>query len=87
MELPGPHPGADPIPPPQTTPNKGAQAVLLRSLPSLGLKPGAVGVVVHVSNQGESYEVEFMNRHGGTIGVATVDARDVRLAPDASAQH
>jgi hypothetical protein len=64
-----------------------AQAALLRSLPSLGLKPGDVGVVVHVYNQGEAYEVEFMNPDGSTLGVATVDARDVRLAPGASAQN
>ncbi|WP_041790842.1 DUF4926 domain-containing protein [Rhodoferax ferrireducens] len=54
-----------------------AQVVLKRPLPSLGLKPGAVGIVVHVHTAFEGYEVEFLRWDGQTIGVETVEDRDL----------
>ena len=60
--------------------NEHTQVVLKRPMPSLGLEPGDVGVVVHVHGQGESYEVEFLSLDGNTIGVETVEASDLRQA-------
>lgn len=60
--------------------NEHTQVVLRRPMPSLGLEPGDVGVVVHVHGQGEAYEVEFLRPDGNTIGVETVDACDLRQA-------
>ena len=56
------------------------QVVLKRPLPSLGLEPGDVGVVVHVHARGEAYEVEFFGLDGNTIDVSTVEAVDLRKA-------
>lgn len=56
------------------------QVALTRALPSLGLEPGAVGVVVHAYGNGSAYEVEFLSLDGTTIGVATVAAVDLRLS-------
>lgn len=49
------------------------------ALPSLSLEVGAVGVVVHVHRSGQAYEVEFMDEGGRTVGVATVDATNLRV--------
>jgi hypothetical protein len=54
------------------------QVVLKRPLPTLGLEPGAIGVVVHTFRTGAAYEVEFLALDGNTIGVATVAAADLR---------
>lgn len=57
-----------------------AQVVLKRPLPSLGLEPGAVGVIVHIYGEGAAYEVEFLSLDGSTICVSTVEADDLRQA-------
>jgi hypothetical protein len=57
-----------------------SQVVLKKPLPSLGLEPGDVGVVVHVYGQGSAYEVEFLTIDGHTIGLETVGADDLRQA-------
>lgn len=54
------------------------QVVLKSPLPRLGLEPGDVGVVVHTYENGAAYEVEFVSSDGNTIGVATVEAADLR---------
>lgn len=60
------------------------QVILKKPLPTLGLVPGDVGVVVHVYAQGSAYEVEFLTMDGHTIGLATVDDVDVApVSPDA----
>lgn len=56
------------------------QVVLKCPLPSIGLEPGDVGVVVHAYEKGAAYEVEFLSLDGHTIGVATVEAIDLRQA-------
>lgn len=58
--------------------DENTQVVLKRPLPSIGLEPGDVGVVVHTYGEGVAYEVEFLSLNGHTIGVATVDATDLR---------
>lgn len=55
-----------------------SQVLLTCALPALGLEPGDVGVVVHVHGQGAAYEVEFMSLDGRTIGVETLEARQLR---------
>jgi hypothetical protein len=50
------------------------QVVLKRSLPSLRLPACTFGVIVHVYENGEAYEVEFFSLEGATLGVATVKA-------------
>ena len=56
------------------------QVVLKSPLPTLGLEPGDVGVVVHTYGEGAAYEVEFLSLDGNTVGVATVEAADLRRA-------
>jgi len=54
-----------------------AQVTLKRALPSLGLEPGALGIVVHVHTDFDAYEVDFLSWDGQTVGVETVEARDL----------
>lgn len=64
-----------------------SQVVLTKPLPSLGLEPGGVGVVVHVYGQGTAYEVEFLTLDGRTVGVETVVAGDLRQAHGDAVVH
>ena len=57
-----------------------SQVVLKKPLPSLGLEPGDVGVVISVYERGSAYEVEFLTVDGHTIGLQTIDAKDLRPA-------
>ena len=41
--------------------------VLTEDVPEEGLTAGDVGTVVHIHNNGEGYEVEFMTLTGQTI--------------------
>ena len=52
--------------------------VLTEDVPDEGLTAGDVGTVVHIHNQGEGYEVEFVTLAGHTIAVASLLARQVR---------
>jgi len=63
------------------------QVVLKRPLPSLGLEPGDVGIVVHAYGNGEAYEVEFLSLDGNTIGVSTVEAAGLRQASGRAVLH
>lgn len=54
--------------------------VLVHDLPERRLKAGDVGTVVHVYPGGAAFEVEFVALDGHTLGVETLEARDVRLA-------
>jgi len=63
------------------------QVVRVSPLPALGLEPGDVGVVVHVHGQGVSYEVEFMSLDGRTIGVETLEARQLRPVSASAVPH
>lgn len=51
---------------------------LLIDLPALGLRRGDVGTIVHIYGSGTSYEVEFINAKGDTVGVETLTAVQVR---------
>ena len=45
-----------------------------------GLKPGDVGTIVCVYNDGEAFEVEFLESSGHTVAIATVLSSQARLA-------
>ncbi len=52
--------------------------VLTEDVPEEGLTAGDVGTVVHIHNQGEGYEVEFVTLAGQTIAVASLLSNQVR---------
>tara|TARA_Y100000588_G_scaffold349236_1_gene399470 strand:- start:615 stop:851 length:237 start_codon:yes stop_codon:yes gene_type:complete len=52
--------------------------VLLRSIEEKGLQLGDVGTVVHCYEDGQAYEVEFIDGDGETLAVLTLDASDIR---------
>ena len=52
--------------------------VLTEDVPEEGLTAGDVGTVVHIHNNGQGYEVEFMTLTGQTIAVASLLAPQVR---------
>lgn len=54
------------------------RVVLKAALPLYGLEPGDVGCVVHIYNNGSTYEVEFASLDGHTAAVVTVEAADIR---------
>ncbi len=54
------------------------QVVITSDLPEHDLKTGDVGVVVHIYNDGEGYELEIFALDGRTLDVVTVEASQVR---------
>lgn len=64
-----------------------AQVVLSSPLPELGLQPGDMGVVVHVHECGEAYEVEFLSLDGRTIGVETLRSDQLRAVSSSAVAH
>lgn len=61
--------------------------VLMRDMPQYGLKAGDVGAVVHVYEQGEGFEVEFVSGEGTTVAVVTLKREDVRPMQDKEILH
>lgn len=53
------------------------RAVLIANLPDRGLRAGDVGVVVHVYEAAQGYEVEFFTADGETISVETLGPDEV----------
>ena len=54
--------------------------ILTGELPSLGLKAGDVGTVVHVYRDAAAFEVEFTTMTGDTLGVETLRSDQLRRA-------
>jgi len=54
------------------------RVVLTIPVPQEGLEAGDVGTVVHVYQDGQAYEVEFVALDGHTTAVATLEASQVR---------
>jgi hypothetical protein len=54
--------------------------ILRRDRPASGLVRGQKGTVVDVLGNGAAFEVEFIDSHGRTLGVETVQAADVQHA-------
>jgi hypothetical protein len=52
--------------------------VLMRSIEGKGLRLGDVGTVVHSYENGQAYEVEFMDGDGETLAVLTLASSDIR---------
>jgi hypothetical protein len=52
--------------------------VLTRDLPEQGLEAGDVGAVVHRYEDGQTFEVEFVDAEGKTVALLTLAADDVR---------
>jgi len=61
--------------------------VLTEDVPDEGLTAGDVGTVVHIHNNGEGYEVEFMTLTGQTIAVASLLAAQVRPVGSQDVAH
>jgi len=57
-----------------------SNVILTRDIPEQDLFKGDVGVVVHVHNGGEAYEVEFLTMDGSTVALLTLEASQVRVA-------
>lgn len=51
---------------------------LLADLPTLNLNKGDVGTVAFCYASGERYEIEFVNAKGETIGVETLDSKQIK---------
>ena len=51
---------------------------LTRAIPEEKLEAGDTGTVVMVHEGGKGFEVEFMTMTGETIGVVTLEAKDIR---------
>ncbi|MCK6556881.1 DUF4926 domain-containing protein [Candidatus Binatia bacterium] len=54
------------------------RVVLTAAIREEGLEPGDVGTVVHVYQDGQAYEVEFVALDGHTAAVVTLEASQVR---------
>ena len=61
--------------------------VLTRDVPEKGLLAGDVGSVVHVHQQGEAFEVEFVTAQGKTVALLTLPASDVRPQREREIMH
>lgn len=67
--------------------NEHDTVVLTRSLPDHGLMAGDVGAIVFVDEAGKAYDVEFVASSGATIGLVTLDAKDVRPVATSEILH
>ena len=61
--------------------------VLTADLPGEKLEAGDVGTVVHIHNDGEAFEVEFVTLGGQTVAVATVLANQARPVTRTDLSH
>lgn len=63
------------------------RVVLKTSKPAEGLETGDVGTVVHVYQDGQAYEVEFVTLDGQTAAVVTLEASQVRPVTNRDITH
>jgi hypothetical protein len=61
--------------------------VLTVPVPDEGLEAGDVGTVVHIHEDGQAYEVEFLTLDGNTAAVATLEASQVRPVSSRDITH
>lgn len=52
--------------------------VLQKDYPEYELKMGDTGTIVHVYQDGQSFEVEFVTADGKTVAVLTLASSDIR---------
>lgn len=60
---------------------------LTKDLPSEGLNQGDVGTVVHVHDDGEAFEVEFVALDGEMIALLTLPADTIRTVGPREIAH
>jgi hypothetical protein len=53
--------------------------VVNKDIPDHGIERGDIGVVVHTYKDKSAVEVEFVSGEGTTLGVITLQSKDVRL--------
>jgi hypothetical protein len=58
--------------------NEHERVILTADIPKYHLKAGDVGIIVHIYNTGDAYEIEFFTIDGRTLDVVTVEAGQVR---------
>lgn len=61
--------------------------VLTQDLPTLRLKAGDLGAVVHIHGKDEAYEVEFTTVTGKTVAVATILGSQLRAVTTRDVSH
>ena len=64
-----------------------SSVILTRDLPEEHLLRGDAGVIVHVHENGEAYEVEFMTMSGSTVSVCTLEASDIQTVDSHMMPH
>ncbi|MCY7346316.1 MAG: DUF4926 domain-containing protein [Pyrinomonadaceae bacterium] len=52
---------------------------LLKDLPEENLEQGQVGAIVEVHNDGEAFEVEFVDKNGQTYGLLTLRPEQIMI--------
>lgn len=57
---------------------------LAHEIQQYGLSEGDTGTIVSVYNNGDAFEVEFVNRRGETIALITLAPSDIRSVPESS---
>ena len=62
-------------------------AILTADLPDEGFQAGDVGIVVHIYDDHQAYEIEFLALKGRTIDVVTVEAHQVRAVSNRDMLH
>lgn len=67
--------------------NEHDTVVLNRSLPEHGLQPGDVGAIVHVYENEQAFEVEFVSGDGATVAVATLLPAEIRPVAEREILH
>lgn len=64
-----------------------SNVILTRDIREEHLYKGDVGVVAHIHNEGEAYEVEFLTMSGSTVAVCTLKAADVQAVNSRMIPH
>lgn len=67
--------------------NEHENVVLMENIPSAGLEAGDVGVVIHVYENSEAFEVEFLTLEGETASIQTLNSAQVREANPREIPH
>jgi hypothetical protein len=67
--------------------NEHSSVVLTEPISKSGLEAGDVGIVVHIHDGGEAYEVEFVTLAGTTRTIETLSAHQVRAAGNQDILH
>lgn len=63
------------------------RVALNRDVAEHGLTRGDLGSVVHIYPGARAFEVEFVTLTGETIGVVTLDAKDIRPVRSSEIAH